>query len=167
MLRYPSAGMSDGPPPPHPDDHQDDARLRLRGVHQNTQIGLCDGRTPTVSIALSLQPLDPNQPGCANSTAGPLPPMANCTHCGGGPPAGTSRRSPTRSGASSARRRSTGPSLRQLRKQHRPVQRPTVASSSRRRSPHRLEIVQRLRDARPQAEPEPRAARRSSRALQR
>lgn len=45
------------------------AKRRLRGLHQNTQIGLAEtaeesaASQPAISIVLSLQPLDPSQPG--------------------------------------------------------------------------------------------------------
>lgn len=49
-------------------------KRRLRGLHQNTQIGLADPAAsqaaagaqqplPAISIVLSLEPLDPSQPG--------------------------------------------------------------------------------------------------------
>ena len=41
-------------------------KRRLRGLHQNTQIGLADRTdrsTPTISITLSLTALDAAQPG--------------------------------------------------------------------------------------------------------
>ena len=50
-------------------------KRRLRGLHQNTQIGLADEASsaakpqPAISIVLSLQPLDPSQPGCARRAA--------------------------------------------------------------------------------------------------
>ena len=45
------------------------AKRRLRGLHQNTQIGLAEpaeegaASQPAISIVLSLQPLDPSRPG--------------------------------------------------------------------------------------------------------
>ena len=47
------------------------AKRRLRGLHQNTQIGLTAERAegersvPTIAITLSLVPLDAAMPGCA------------------------------------------------------------------------------------------------------
>jgi DNA-binding protein len=94
------------------------SKRRVRGLHQNTQIGLADPagasdeaarRAPTIAITLSLAPLDPSLDGCAraaarrarSATATSSTPLTRARGSTTTPrpalPAGTSRRSARRS----------------------------------------------------------------------